>query len=382
MKRTLFSVALAAGSLAAFAQDSTAYTISGTLKNVDVPEVYLTYYGSHGTVVDSARVIDHQYALSGHAVSGTVAMLTAADPSATPSLENTASIFLLPAEHFSVTHTAVFNQLTITGSPANAEYQKILERDKTFKQQQHDLEVKVGKAMAEKDKAKAKKLQLELEEKAASENEYVYGDYMRENPSSPLLAFAFNNYIGDPRRLQPSDVAKVQPLFDLLPENLRTSPSGKGFQQQLDNLVTFDQNVAIGKEAPDFTQNDTSGHPVTLSSFRGKYVLLDFWASWCGPCRQENPNVVAVYHKYHDKGFEIIGVSLDQQGEAWKKAINADQLSWIHVSDLKYWNNALVKLYGIRGVPQNFLIDPQGKIIARGLRGDDLESKLAGIYKN
>jgi thiol-disulfide isomerase/thioredoxin len=109
-------------------------------------------------------------------------------------------------------------------------------------------------------------------------------------------------------------------------------------------------------------------------------VLVDLWASWCGPCRKENPNVVKAYQKYHPKGFEILGVSLDENDKAWKKAIAKDELNWVHISDLKGWNNSVAQLYGVTGIPQNFLIDPQGKIIATSLRGADLEKKLAEIY--
>lgn len=138
---------------------------------------------------------------------------------------------------------------------------------------------------------------------------------------------------------------------------------------------------AVGSIAPDFTMNDTEGKPFTLSSLRGKYVLVDFWASWCGPCRGENPNVVAAYNKYKDKNFTILGVSLDEDKASWLKAIQADNLTWKQVSDLKYWQNATVELYGYgeTGIPYNVLLDPQGKIIATALRGSDLDKKLAEV---
>jgi peroxiredoxin len=138
---------------------------------------------------------------------------------------------------------------------------------------------------------------------------------------------------------------------------------------------------AVGSIAPDFTMNDTEGKPFTLSSLRGKYVLVDFWASWCGPCRGENPNVVAAYNKYKDKNFTILGVSLDEDKASWLKAIQADNLTWKQVSDLKYWQNATVELYGYgeTGIPYNVLLDPQGKIIATALRGSDLGKKLAEV---
>ncbi len=140
--------------------------------------------------------------------------------------------------------------------------------------------------------------------------------------------------------------------------------------------------TAIGSIAPEFTQADVNGIPVKLSSFRGKYVLIDFWASWCGPCRQENPNVVRAFNKYKNKNFTILGVSLDRPGakDAWQAAIKSDGLVWTQVSDLKFWDNEAAALYAVRAIPQNYLIDPQGKIIGKNLRGEDLERKLAELF--
>ena len=146
------------------------------------------------------------------------------------------------------------------------------------------------------------------------------------------------------------------------------------------NMVDMMKKLAIGQPAPEIALPDTTGQVVKLSSMKGKYVLVDFWAKWCGPCRQENPNVVRVFHKFKDKGFTVFGVSLDRKKDDWMRAIAEDKLAWTHVSDLKYWQSEAAKTYNITGIPFSLLLDPNGVIIAKNLRGAALERKLAEIF--
>jgi thiol-disulfide isomerase/thioredoxin len=140
------------------------------------------------------------------------------------------------------------------------------------------------------------------------------------------------------------------------------------------------RSLMVGGTAPDFSQETPEGEMLTLSELRGKVVLLDFWASWCGPCRKENPNVVRVYEKYKDQGFEILSVSLDNKKDRWLQAIEKDKMDWHHVSDLKGWQNEVAQTYDVHSIPQTILLDPDGKILARNLRGRSLEAKLAELF--
>jgi len=168
-------------------------------------------------------------------------------------------------------------------------------------------------------------------------------------------------------------------LVKKFPENATLRGLKQDYEQQIAQMSQKKDSTWIGRQAPELTLPDTQGHNVSLSSFKGKYLLVDFWASWCGPCRMENPNVVQAYSEFKNKNFAILGVSLDKEKDAWLEAIKADRLNWTHVSDLKFWQSKAVDVFQFNGIPFNLLIDPQGKIIAQGLRGDELESKLKEV---
>ena len=173
------------------------------------------------------------------------------------------------------------------------------------------------------------------------------------------------------------------PFTDSMKAELYEEANASGLQGELVQsfVKTYRSQLAtaVGQMAPEINLPDTSGQAIGLSSLRGKVVLIDFWASWCGPCRQENPNVVNLYEKYKDKGFEIYGVSLDKEEGKWKEAIHQDGIHWVHVSDLQEWRSAAASLYAVTSIPSTFLIDRDGKIIAKDLRGKALADKMEEV---
>ncbi len=259
--------------------------------------------------------------------------------------------------------------LQIEGSEDSKEMLKLEKLMEEYQLTVNKLNEQYYEAMSKNDTETIKRIQLD-----AMTLESQQAEKVKEMIISMGDSFASLAAIG---LLNPkNDFPFIDELIAKLNTNYPGTSSIMQMKQQLDEM----RALSVGQVAPDFELPDPSGKMVKLSDLRGKYVLIDFWAAWCKPCRQENPNVVRLYNQYKDKGFEVFGVSLDRTKEDWVKAIADDQLTWTHVSDLKYFNSAAAELYKIEAIPATYMIDPDGKIIARDLRGPSLENKLAELF--
>ncbi len=255
----------------------------------------------------------------------------------------------------------------VKGSNAQNEYMAYIDSTQKYNRQEQTMGQDYGVARKNGDTKKMQEIEDAYNKLQSDKNNYMIGYALRHNKSVVSAYIIMNNSYSLNLRQLDSVVSR----FD-------SSINNSYYVRHLKDRVKTLKSVAIGQPFIDFTLNDPDGKPVSLSSVvkKNKYVLVDFWASWCMPCRGENPNVVKAYNKFHDKGFTVFGVSFDRDHDKWVEAINKDGLVWQQVSDLKYWDSKAGKLYGIMSIPHNVLIGPKGIIIANNLRGQDLQDKL------
>jgi peroxiredoxin len=353
------------------------FTVLGRFKNVNGPaRAYLLYQLGANKVIDSAEITNGEFSFNGKLFYPENAYLvidhkhvgmTKLGP--TPDVLN----FYLEPGILSVSGKDSAATATITESKINEENAALQLSLKSLEEPTKKLYAEANSAPAEKQNDVAFRNSIIARSKVLQDQQVaILKNFIASHPNS-FLSIVIINQLGP----HTSDPKELDVLYNTLSPTLQNSEPGKSLRHAIDQAKI----TGVGVIAPDFTQNDVNGNPVTLSSFRGKYVLIDFWASWCGPCRQENPNLVKTYNKFKDKNFTVLGVSLDRpDGKAdWLKAIKSDGLSWTQVSDLNFWSNKVAVQYFISSVPANFLLDPKGKIIARDLRGDDLDHMLEQV---
>jgi len=350
--------------------------INGHLKFTDpVKKVYLTYNKSDKRVTDSTDLKNGQFNFTEKINEPTLASLMVRfDTKENVSDKRQGMQLFIEPGIIKITASDSLKIASVTGSKSQKDFEQLQSLMKPYNEKMSALNSQYIEYRKNKDEEGIKKIQDEAGRLDSIMNEDVYLKYTANHPNSPVALYSLERYSG--YVIYPS---KVELLYNKLASKIQSSAAGKAFYKRIETA----KKTAIGSMAVNFTQPDTLGHPVSLSNLKGKYVLLDFWASWCGPCRAENPNVVKAFNKYKDKNFTVLSVSLDQPGkkEAWINAIHKDGLTWTQVSDLKFWDNAVAKEYGIQAIPQNLLIDPSGKIIAKNIRGQELNNKLAEIFK-
>ncbi len=335
------------------------FTINASMQMLpENTQVYLVDYSGDDTLAN-AKVVKGKFVLKGQAKSPDAHVITI------PDIDKHFVLFM-GNDNITISGTkADFSDVQVAGSKYNYDYEEFIYQVKPL----NDYTAYYRNQMQMSSDPISRDSMMVVLNTAYNLYQSAIDRFMTRKAGSPaaalLLAYSYDT---EPNK----DVFLLEKRF----KQLTGDAANSRFSKNIQDVIVRDKIGAVGTDAIDFTLPDTSGNPVSLNQFKGKYVLVDFWASWCKPCRLENPNVVQAYQMFKDKNFTVLGVSLDKDMPNWIKAIGEDNLTWSHISDLKFWKNEVALKYHITGIPANMLIDPNGKIIAKNLRGEDLIMKL------
>ena len=359
MRKLLLSIVAASMTLAACNAQS-GYKVTGTVEGMpDGKAIIATVNGSSLDTLAKADVKNGSFEFTGNVSEPTGAYIMVIG-------QRGAIPFML--ENANITVNAGQAGLTVTGSEGQKIYDQFMAINATAQQEAMKLQQEYQAANG--DQAKMQAVQ-EAYAKLMTDAQAKETELIKANPDSYVSTFVIVSSMGQ------MEYEQLKERYSLLGEKAKASAQGKAIAAQIAKL----ESTAIGQIAPNFTITTPEGESISLYDIKGKVKLIDFWASWCGPCRGENPHVVEIYKEYHPKGLEIFGVSLDNNKEAWVKAIADDGLVWKHGSDLKGWQSAPAQLYSVTGIPHTVLLDENNKIIAKNLRGDELKQKIAELLK-
>jgi peroxiredoxin len=363
----LLAGALSAVNFTAEAQKKD-FTLTGHIKGLQDGELYLAYGTMKTMKADTVQTKNGDFVFKGKVAEPSYAMLF--------NKTYTVKIDLYIDAAAPVTIKANIDSLydaNVKGSAVVNEYAKYNQAQNDTRKPVQVIYEQWMNAYKAKDSVASEKYKTQFNEARSQQSDLsrkMQLAFIEQHPNHPAAAWELMHYL-DGKTLE-----KSRTMFENMSKPVQTSAQGK---EVADRIATLSR-IAVGQMAPNFQQLTTDNAPVTLASYKGKYVLLEFWASWCGPCRAESPNLLKEYKHYKDKGFDVLAVSLDDKKEKWMEAIKKDGMPWTQVSDLKGWKNEVAGLYGINAVPANFLIDPTGKIVARDLRGEELGKALAKIF--